>query len=153
MSHVTLSRLVAFERASGLLHKMDFANSCLEHPHRRKASQLINGNSRQTTEAKDTSVCKCFQMETSFSLYSSVLFLENCWDRSIVVECIRIIRPDFLSKKNPTTSWKGKTLSKKINHNVFPVVCQHVFFWRRERKPIWEKQNWVGGTSWRGLVF
>lgn len=50
--------------------KMDFANSCLRHPHRRKASRFRNGNSRQTTEAKDTSVCKCFQMQTNFSFHS-----------------------------------------------------------------------------------
>lgn len=67
---VCLSSLFEFERDSELLHKMDFANSCVRHTHRRKAKQFIKGNSRQTTEAKDTSACKCFQMEASFSLHS-----------------------------------------------------------------------------------
>lgn len=67
---VSLSSLTEFEGTSGLLHKMDFANSCLQHTHRRKEGRFINGNSRQTTEAKDTSASKCFQMEMSFSLHS-----------------------------------------------------------------------------------
>lgn len=68
---VSLSSLIEFEGTYELLHKMDFASSCLQHTHRRNASRFINGNSRQTTEAKDTSVCKRFQMEASFSLHSA----------------------------------------------------------------------------------
>lgn len=67
---VSLSSLIEFEGASRLLHKMDFANSRLRHTQRKRASRFINGNSRQTTEVKDTSACKRFQMETSFSLHS-----------------------------------------------------------------------------------
>jgi hypothetical protein len=37
---ICLSSLVEFEEAAGFLHKMDFANSCLQHSHRRKARQF-----------------------------------------------------------------------------------------------------------------
>lgn len=79
---VSLSSLIEFEGTYELLHKMDFASSCLRQTHRRKASRFINGNSRQTTEAKDTSVCKCFQMETGFSLHS----LQFSFERVIEME-------------------------------------------------------------------
>lgn len=77
---VSLSSLIEFEGTSGLLHNMILQTVVFlqtGHTHRRKASWFRNGNSRQTTEAQDTSVCKCFQMETSFSLHSPVFILKG----------------------------------------------------------------------------
>lgn len=68
---VSLSSLIKLEGASGFLQKKKkrilptvvFGTPTGE-------SRFRNGNSRQTTEAKDTSVCKRFQMQTNFSFHS-----------------------------------------------------------------------------------
>lgn len=96
---VRLSSLVEFERGSELLHKMDFANSCLQRTHRRKAKRFINGNSRQTIEAKDTSECKYFQMEASFSLHSPQFSFKGLLGGKLQTKVYYNHLPSFPSKE------------------------------------------------------
>lgn len=101
------------EGASRLLHKMDFANSCLRHTQSRRASRLISGNSRQTTEVKDTSVRKCFQMEASFSPRSPQFSFESVAGMVALEQSVlESFAPARLASKADLTV-AGKTLSKK----------------------------------------
>lgn len=149
---VSLCSLIKLVGASGLVHKMDFANSCLQHPHRRKASWFRNGNSRQTTEGKDTSVCKCFQMQRDFHLILGSFPFQGLVRRKHWSKPPWNSSPRFPIQVMPTDSGKGKTVSKKINLNQLPVAYQHMLFGRRKRRNVWGEQGRVGGTSWRGLV-